>query len=438
MTSSLSSYRTPSGLGSRRGSATGTMILQCPACQTKFALDCDSVSEIEDPRFHCSRCDHVFGIDECRKPLVSVPQKDPAPLQTQGTAARSEQSLLSDQRAPASRSLTVPDSIKATFPLSPPHETVEPPIGEPQIGRPRMRPRDLGEASSGAQMELPLPELSPYAPEIDDEEEWLDNKNSLLGSLFAKSSASGLRRPAAASPQEHALAAGIGGSPQSPAPDSSYFAGPDSLEAEPTAGKPFAGSWSGLMLVFAPCLIFLTLLAAGSYFLVSADKNSFGAALTGIVSAISPDAPRMPPSGLYIKNSRLREVTLDSGETVLVVSGKITNDSGSEFRDITIEAIGFDAQNKPIVRTRTSAFSPLAKSKIKSLTPDLLYKAQKSEASNGKLFKAGAEEPFAIVLGDGANNQFMASPQSQGAQDDLNDGKANPIRFLATRILSVK
>lgn len=36
------------------------MIIQCPNCDTKFSIDGALVAEVENPRFHCSRCDHYF------------------------------------------------------------------------------------------------------------------------------------------------------------------------------------------------------------------------------------------------------------------------------------------------------------------------------------------------------------------------------------------
>lgn len=39
------------------------VIIQCPSCQTKFAVDRISVAHLSAARFHCSRCDHVFSHD---------------------------------------------------------------------------------------------------------------------------------------------------------------------------------------------------------------------------------------------------------------------------------------------------------------------------------------------------------------------------------------
>ncbi len=40
------------------------MIIQCPACQTKFSIDSTVVNAVSSPRFHCSRCDHLFRLEE--------------------------------------------------------------------------------------------------------------------------------------------------------------------------------------------------------------------------------------------------------------------------------------------------------------------------------------------------------------------------------------
>lgn len=36
------------------------MIIQCPSCSTKFSLDTSALAGVQNPRFHCSRCDHFF------------------------------------------------------------------------------------------------------------------------------------------------------------------------------------------------------------------------------------------------------------------------------------------------------------------------------------------------------------------------------------------
>ncbi|MFN8389192.1 MAG: zinc-ribbon domain-containing protein [Bdellovibrionota bacterium] len=40
------------------------MIIQCPSCSTKFAVDSAQLADVDSPRFHCSRCDHFFELGQ--------------------------------------------------------------------------------------------------------------------------------------------------------------------------------------------------------------------------------------------------------------------------------------------------------------------------------------------------------------------------------------
>ncbi len=39
-----------------------TMVVDCPSCRTKFAVDPGLLEGVHNPRFHCSRCDHYFEV----------------------------------------------------------------------------------------------------------------------------------------------------------------------------------------------------------------------------------------------------------------------------------------------------------------------------------------------------------------------------------------
>jgi hypothetical protein len=59
------------------------LIVQCPKCETKFAIEADGVEDLEFPRFHCSRCDNVFGFDESgAQPLTLEKQTSITPSTT--------------------------------------------------------------------------------------------------------------------------------------------------------------------------------------------------------------------------------------------------------------------------------------------------------------------------------------------------------------------
>ncbi len=47
-------------------------IIQCPNCQTKFAVDGTLLAGVDFPRFHCSRCDFVFSIEKNGAPVAGA------------------------------------------------------------------------------------------------------------------------------------------------------------------------------------------------------------------------------------------------------------------------------------------------------------------------------------------------------------------------------
>ncbi|NDC38415.1 MAG: hypothetical protein EBZ48_10230, partial [Proteobacteria bacterium] len=46
---------------SRVESSTEQLVVQCPACMTRFGVERAEVAAYRSPRFHCSRCDNVFA-----------------------------------------------------------------------------------------------------------------------------------------------------------------------------------------------------------------------------------------------------------------------------------------------------------------------------------------------------------------------------------------
>ena len=53
-----------------------TQVIQCPSCQTKFAVQGSVIAGTSFPRFHCSGCDHVFSIEQ-QMDMPLTPVADP-------------------------------------------------------------------------------------------------------------------------------------------------------------------------------------------------------------------------------------------------------------------------------------------------------------------------------------------------------------------------
>lgn len=117
---------TPKLIDNENGSAR-QLIVQCPKCETRFAIEADGVEELEFPRFHCSRCDNVFGFEESgAQPLVLekstvVPNLSVAPE----TLTESRSQVVPSEPSPVVS--TAASTKTATFnPFSNPREIVAP------------------------------------------------------------------------------------------------------------------------------------------------------------------------------------------------------------------------------------------------------------------------------------------------------------------------
>lgn len=69
------------------------IIVQCPACTTKFSIGPDQIEGIDEPRFHCSRCGHYFTHKMDSHAVAPIPQP-PKP-------AFEEKPLLGSSESPA-------------------------------------------------------------------------------------------------------------------------------------------------------------------------------------------------------------------------------------------------------------------------------------------------------------------------------------------------
>jgi hypothetical protein len=119
-----------------------------------------------------------------------------------------------------------------------------------------------------------------------------------------------------------------------------------------------------------------------------------------LTEALFPAAPQVAPPGLFIRNVKYRVVTLESGERAALVTGELVNDSASDLKDITIEALLFDSSGRTVASARASAGSPLTRGRIKSLSPELLYQTQYSRPARDFRLERGRRQEFLIVLFD--------------------------------------
>ncbi len=381
------------------------MIVQCPSCQTKFALDrrahdevdrilksgaVDSESTPVIPRFHCSRCDHVFNLEESVElggpanssknelPVSPLPELPPQPPEHQPYRTESSdgdnfpdpQSMTSLQRDPP-RGLKIPSAFESEMSaIEAPHETLQ---------------SDDYPVDSGAQMSLSFPAHN----RIEEQQAHVEH------SIESDSLRSEQR----------------GGSHSE-----------ESLRAKASSrSRPEASSWKGLAFFVAPIFLFLTTLIALTLYVRSDPR-----AAIELSEQLFPNASRAAPPGLFLKSTRFRRLVLESGDEAYIVNGKISNDTADSFREVIIEAIAFDNLGKPIQRTAVSASNTLNRAKLKSLSPEMIRNIQSAEPGRNYLLKPGTDQDFVIALGQGGIYISGASHRLPQA------------RYFSARIYSVK
>lgn len=328
----------------------GQTIVQCPQCQTKFAVDSAVLAEVAAPRFHCSRCDFVFAFETkaaaaAEKPMQNFAAPEPRAQQaeSQPRAAAANQpsawtmGIPSVDRGGAARALEIPKNVESAPRASAPHETHRDNFDFTQMKLDFRKP---------VQSELP-------ASSFDD--------------------ISAFTVPEAA--------------PQRSASNES----PPAIDYQ----RPVT-SWSALVYTAAPLVAFLSLLIGVSYYLRQNNERA-----ESLYAAMADNTAQVAPAELNLLNPKFKRIALDSGEAAYLVSGSVKNTSDRTFHDVVIEGLGFDESGELVARTQVDAGATLAKTRIRSLTPEMIKNLQSGQLKNRVELKPGASEDFSFALIDG-------------------------------------
>ncbi len=98
------------------------MVIQCPQCKTKFSVNASQLAEVEEPRFHCSRCDHYFE--------MAIPKNEISPRLDRPTVAPLE----NPSEIPTEPKLEDPSVKLGASPTIPANSV--PPVAQPEAPLP--------------------------------------------------------------------------------------------------------------------------------------------------------------------------------------------------------------------------------------------------------------------------------------------------------------
>ena len=153
------------------------------------------------------------------------------------------------------------------------------------------------------------------------------------------------------------------------------------------------GSNQGMFILIAPCLGFLAI--ASTIFVVSSYAPK---AVASVASIFGSDRTIIAPKDVYLTNTKVKRIALDSGAMVSQITGTIVNQSTTTFKDIEVQGLVFDRSNNVIGKQTAKASSNIGKSRLQSLTADMITDLQETSSAKNYSLKAGSESPFTAVV----------------------------------------
>ncbi len=364
-------------------------VVQCPSCRTRFAVDKETISGLDFPKFHCSRCDHVFSLGEspssahieARETNSDSIAQESTPSITAPSSAQRDSLWRAAQEE---KSLEIPNSWEGYsegYTAKAPHESA------PEENFAASDTTDQMAFRFGNNVTPPRNRRAEF-PTDDD---FFDSDKFELGTSIEKNS--------------RLLA--------EKARDYSPTFSPSALdEAAGVSGARSAQGWKAFSYMSIPLLSFLLIIIAACYFFQDNLK-----AAASFTSVLFPKAPQVAPAGLQIAGSTLKKLALDTGEEVFVIAGTVQNKSDQTLTDVILEGFLFNNKNQIVSGVRANLNSTLASTRIRSLTPDMIKSLQKEAAVRSYTLKPDQELPFALaIFAQGSSAPQSYTPQFYGVR----------------------
>lgn len=383
----------------RQAGASSRLLIQCPECRTRFSLDGHVLKGIEVPRFHCSRCDHVFTLEPDTK-LETIESEDSA-------RSRLKRALGPVKRLGWDRGRPQEEA---------PHERVE----EPENKVLEM-PRAFKE------------ELSFTPPEQEEAEIVEEVKKSEIpprkkDDAFAEPEASFVRPSTTPKPEPRIRTAVVEKASKPPHESAQY-------EADEETTAPWKQYWeialskvsalkmpSGLIWLLTPVVAVLSVLVV-----LTMSLRSEGAMAKVIAEKMFSATPKVAPPDLVVQDTDFQRVVLENGEAVYVVRGKLNNSTQHSFSAVDVQAFAFDSSGNLIKTSIAPAGNNLLSAKLPALTSKAVGAMQREV--KGFQLKPGESKEFIVALLESDDGDFQKDGPSE---QELKDTK-----YYSARVYSV-
>ena len=419
------------------------VVIPCPSCRTKFAVEGSLVASFETPRFHCSRCDAIFELGNQTS-------------KTHSDASRDQRWVLSDDDMSASKQPNLTNGAHSTlntndFSLgavdsadSITHGVTE------RSGLSLLGWRFTSSSSSPAaitrQEALNRASLEALADTQTAPEPF---------SLFDPPSEPGKLSAAQRLPSQtnNAVQPNNGALTSKPEPRREASTEHRATVATQTKGanrqepsSPLRSELEtdrfssrlmqrlsvrnrSLLILSAPVVALVLALLVVSY-------GSHIAPQTGdlVLSTITPrfisgSTASLPPPELSVREISLEFTKTQSRENIGVLRGIIQNSSQDQLDDVKIEALGFNARGEIIARSQAPLRSALARERISDLSLPTVKKFQESLSARSARIEPGERVSFTIAMLDSETN---------GAPQPLLPETLSQLRYFSARVFSVQ
>ncbi len=402
------------------GSPAPQIIISCPSCSTRFSVDGDAVAAMEHPRFHCSRCDAIFGLAQARQHEHQKTQeaRRPAPQPNETKSRPSYGSTRSSSTSPTIKASdfslgggspaasSEPQSLARDIPPAR-HAHVEQYSTVPRGGwelfdsdmQTSVRKENLQEQTAPSLIEAPSDEDTHLRSSSDTpaptREELSVESNEELDTLYS--------RPESLDNTRHSA---------------SIF--------EKLFGS-FAPRSQGLIFMTTPLVAAFALLVVLSYS-SRISPVTIGATAKSIApSFLTRSLPKLPPPGISVKGLKLTYVKTQSKEILPVISGTVTNNTSEAIDGITLEGIGFNERGEVILSSQAPLRSALSREKVSDLSLETVVKFQNSLSARKASIAPKEEVPFTLAL--------------LGRKDTgrtIEDTDLGALKYFSARVFSIK
>ena len=353
------------------------------------------------PKFHCSRCDYLFELEEpftsdssqkskvasppddsTRPPRYSIREEDPPIAQSRkssvGTSEVVDDSLAEDPPAIEPRVTTIISSVEEYFSESPTEQRIQ----ETEVVSPQVQS---------------ISEPPPPSEEQLEEREELEEIESI--EEISPPPPLQTELPLEAKPSVR------------PTPPPRFGEIPSNSPKGPIVTLS-RNRWKGAAIIGAPRIgVVLGFFLLTIYFQYSPEL------LVKLVPTLFPSTRQASPPELIVGDSKIRLFTLDTGDSVALLTGVLINSGSQILQDIEVEGALFNGAGDVLNKQRSFASPTLARSRLESLSPEMISSIQSTKPRKGSTLRGGEKVDFSIAL---------IGPEVKKA------------RFFTTRVYSVR